>query len=350
MHPTSSVALDDFAAAAPHDSSPHDARLWRLLQRHGSGAMAYSSLQPGALHFVHEQLGYLAYIPVRHPLFAPRGMHVVIGDPVAAKADFAALLDAYAAANDAAVTVFLDIGRDFADVVSARGYPVNEFGVNWNIELAGFDAELRGKHYSHLRRWRNKARSEGVEVQEGRLGELDGAELRELNREWLSRKGGKDLAGLVRPLILYDEEGVRYFWARRQGRLLALAVFDPMYRDGRVIGYLHNASRAIKEAPNGTNDAIVLQAINQFKAEGREVLSLGLSPLALKSGEAYPHNRLVARGFDFIYRRCSFIYPCQGNFFHKEKYCAQQQPSFIAGIPTLKLYHLLGILRALGTL
>lgn len=345
MHPTSPVLIDDFAAATPQDSL-----LWRFLTRHGSSAMAYSSLQPGAAHFVHEQLGYLAYIPVRHPLFAPRGMNVVIGDPVAAKADFEALLHAYTAESDAAVTVFLDIGRDFADVASALGYPVNEFGVNWKIDLAGFDSELRGKHYSHLRRWRNKARNEDVEVHEGRLSELDGAELRELNREWLSRKGGKDLAGLVRPLILEDEKDVRYFWARRQGRLLALAVFDPMYRDGRVIGYLHNASRALKDAPNGSNDAIVLQAISQFKAEGKEILSLGLSPLALKNGEPYAHSSALAWAFGFIYRRCSFIYPCQGNFFHKEKYCGQQQPSFIAGTPTLNLYHLLGILKALGTL
>ena len=344
MQPTSSALLDDFTGAAAHNSL-----LWRFLRRHGSSAMAYSSLQPGAVQFTHEQLGYLAYIPVRHPLFAPRGMNVVIGDPIAAKADFAALLEAYTAESDAAVTVFLDIGSDFAEVLSARGYPVNAFGVNWQIDLAGFDFDLRGKHYSHLRRWRNKARNEGVEVHEGRLSDLGSEELSELNREWLSRKGGKDLAGLVRPLVFEDEENVRYFWALQQGRLLAVAVFDPMYRDGRVIGYLHNASRAIKEAPNGTNDAIVLQALGQFKAEGKEILSLGLSPLALQNGEPYRHSLTLAWAFGFIYRKCSFIYPCQGNFFHKEKYCGQPQASFIAGTPTLNLYHLLGILKALGT-
>jgi phosphatidylglycerol lysyltransferase len=344
MHSISSVLGDEVATQTPHS------RLRPFLVRHGSGAMAYSTLQPGAVQFIHEQLGYLAYIPIRHPLYAPRGMNVVIGDPIAAKADFAPLLDAYLAATDTASTAFLDIGRDFADVLSARGYPVNEFGVNSVIDLAGFDLDLRGKHYGHLRRWRNKARSEGVEVQEGRLSEQGGEELSELNREWLARKGGHDLAGLTRPLVLEDETDVRYFLARRNGRLLALAVFDPLYRDGRVIGYLHNASRAIKDAPNGTNDAIVLHAIGQFKAEGKETLTLGLSPLALKNGEAYPHNPRVAWAFDFIYRRCSFIYPCQGNFFHKEKYCGRQDASFIAGVPTLRLYHLLGILKALRAL
>lgn len=344
MHSISSVLGDEVAAQAPHS------RLRPFLVRHGSGAMAYSTLQPGAVQFIHDQLGYLAYIPIRHPLYAPRGMNVVIGDPIAAKVDFAPLLDAYLAATDTAFTAFLDIGRDFADVLSARGYPVNEFGVNSVIDLAGFDLDLRGKQYGHLRRWRNKARSEGVEVHEGRLSEQGSEELSELNREWLARKGGHDLAGLTRPLILEDETDVRYFLARRNGRLLALAVFDPLYRDGRVIGYLHNASRAIKEAPNGTNDAIVLHALGRFKAEGKETLTLGLSPLALKNGEAYPYNPRVAWAFDFIYRRCSFIYPCQGNFFHKEKYCGRQDASFIAGVPTLRLYHLLGILKALRAL
>jgi phosphatidylglycerol lysyltransferase len=341
---TVSTLLDGDCA----DQAQHS-RLWPFLLRHGGSAMAYSSLQPGAAQFIHPQLGYLAYIPVRHPLYAPRGMNVVIGDPIAARADFAPLLDAYLAATRV-LTVFLDIGSAFADVLSARGYPVNEFGVNSEIDLAGFDLELRGKQYAHLRRWRNKARSEGVEVHEGRLSEQGGEELDELNREWLARKGGHDLAGLTRPLVFEDEEGVRYFWARKHGRLLALAVFDPLYRDGRVIGYLHNASRAIKDAPNGTNDAIVLHAMGQFKAEGKELLTLGLSPLALKNGEAYPHNAWVAWAFDFIYRRCAFIYPCQGNFFHKQKYCGRQEASFVAGVPTLRLYHLLGILKALRAL
>ncbi len=201
----SQILPSDFPAQTPHTP------LWPWLKRHGSSAIAYSSLQPGAVQFIHEQLGYLAYIPVRHPLYAPRGMHVVIGEPIAAKADFAALLDAYLAETRTTLTVFLDIGSDFADVLSARGYPVNAFGVNWQIDLPGFDLDLRGKHYSHLRRWRNKARNEKVEVQEGRLSELGREELNELNREWLARKGGKDLAGLVRPLILEDEEQVRYF-------------------------------------------------------------------------------------------------------------------------------------------
>ncbi|MHA6493647.1 phosphatidylglycerol lysyltransferase domain-containing protein [Pseudomonas borbori] len=344
MQRASSALVHDFAAPVSH------AQLWRLLTRHGSSAMAYSSLQPGAAHFLDEQLGYLAYIPIRHPLYAPRGMNVVIGDPIAAPADVERLLDAYLAETRAALTVFLDIGSTFADVLSARGYPVNEFGVNSMIDLRGFDLALRGKQYSHLRRWRNKAHAEGIEVHEGRLGELGREELGELNREWLARKGGHDLAGLTRPLVLEDEDDVRYFWARQQGRLLALAVFDPMYRDGRITGYLHNASRALKDAPNGTNDAIVLHAIGQFQAEGKDILSLGLSPLALKNGERYPHNPVVAWAFDFIYRRCPFIYPCQGNVFHKEKYCGRQEASFIAGIPALNLYHLLGILKALRAL
>ena len=345
MHPVSPVLVDDFTAAPP----PHS-RLWPFLLRHGGTAMAYSSLQPGTRHFIHEPLGYLAYIPIRHPLYAPRGMNVVIGEPIAAKADFEPLLDAYLAATSTVLTFFLDIGSEFADVLSARGYPVNEFGVNSVIDLPGFDLDLRGKHYSHLRRWRNKARNEGVQVDEGRLSELGREELRDLNREWLARKGGHDLAGLTRPLVLEDEKDVRYFFARQNGRLLALAVFDPMYRDGRVIGYLHNASRAIEAAPNGTNDAIVLHALGQFKSEDKEILTLGLSPLALKNGEAYPHNALVAWAFDFIYHRCPFIYPCQGNFFHKEKYCGRQDASFIAGVPKLNLYHLLGILKALRAL
>jgi phosphatidylglycerol lysyltransferase len=324
-----------------------EALLVPYLRQHGRGCMAYSTLQPGLQYFIHERLGYLAYLRLRHPLFAPRGLHVVLGDPIAAVADHEALLDAYLQSPGAAATVFLEIGEAFAAILSRRGFPVNEMGVEWEIDLSGFDSELRGPSYSHLRRWRNKARKEGVEVVEGRISQLDRDELMALNREWLARKGGHEFIGLNRPLTLEDEDDVRYFWATREGRLLSLAIFDPMYRDGEVIGYLHNLSRIVGDAPHGTNDLIVLKALGRFQAEGRELLSLGLSPFALLGDGRYPHKPYLSGLFRFMFRHCPFIYPFEGNFFHKDKYRGRHFKVYLASIPGLSLYRVLGVFKAL---
>lgn len=321
--------------------------LTRYLHQHGRGCMAYSTLQPGLQHFIHERLGYLAYLPLRHPLLAPGRLHVVLGDPIAAVADYEALLDAYLQSPGAAATVFLEISEDFAEVLSRRGFPVNQMGVEWEIDLPGFDSELRGQAYSHLRRWRNKARKEGLEVVEGRISELDRDELMALSQEWLERKGGHEFVGLNRPLTVQDEDGVRCFWATRDGRLLSLAVFDPMYRDGEVIGYLHNLSRIVSDAPHGTNDLIVLEAIKRFQSEGRELLSLGLSPFALVEDGRYPHKPYLSKLFRFMFRRCPFIYPFQGNFFHKDKYRGRHSKVYLSSVPNLSLYRVLGVFKAL---
>ncbi|RFA26567.1 hypothetical protein CAI21_16510 [Alkalilimnicola ehrlichii] len=327
--------------------SDRDATLRWFLRRYGRGCMAYSTLQPGLDYFLHERLGYLAYLRLRHPIFAPRGLHVVIGDPVAAVADYEALLDAYLESPGAAATAFIEIGPNFATLLSRRGYPVNEVGIEWEIDLDEFDDELRGGQYSHLRRWRNKASKTGVEVAEGKISTLNREEVSALNRDWLQRKGGEELVGLVRPFVQENEPDVRYFWATKQGRLLSFAVFDPMYRDGQIIGYLHNLSRTVHDAPHGTSDLIVLEAIRRFRAEGREILSLGLSPLAGVEDAHYRHRTLVNKLFRFMYRNCSFIYPFEGNFFHKEKYRGRSIKTYIASMPAFSVYRVLGVCKAL---
>jgi len=343
---SSLLSTPDFEAIA----TGHDALLKHFLSKHGRGCMAYSSLQPVMQYFIHERLGYLAFIVLRHPLFAPGGMNVMICDPIAAVADYEALLDAYLQSPGAAATVFVEIGEHFANILSRRGFPVNEMGVEWEIDLPDFDCELRGPNYSHLRRWRNKARKEGVEVVEGRFSELNRDELTALNQDWLKRKGGHEFIGLNRPLMWVDEDDVRYFWATQKGRLLSLAIFDPLYRDGRVVGYLHNLSRIVSDAPHGTNDLIVLEAIKRFQAEGREVLSLGLSPLARVEDQRYPHKALLTKLFRFMFRHCSFVYPFAGNYFHKEKYRGRHFKVYLASIPGLNAYRVLGVFKALQIL
>lgn len=343
MNGTSLVLGEPLEGAATN----RDARLRHFLGRHGRGCMAYSTLQPGLEYFIHDSLGYLAYLPLRHPLFAPGRLHVVIGDPIAAPADYEALLGAYLAAPGAAATVFLEIGAAFADILARRGLPVNEMGIEWEIDLPTFDSDLHGPAFAHLRRWRNKARKDGVEVAEGRITDLDADELLALSRQWLQRKGGHEFIGLNRPLLLENEPDARYFWATRDGRLLSLAIFDPLYRDGQVIGYLHNLSRTLAEAPHGTNDLIVLEAIHRFQAEGREVLSLGLSPFAEVENGPYPHRAYLTGLFRFMFRHCPFIYPFQGNYFHKDKYRGRSFKVYLASVPALNLYRVLGVFKAL---
>ncbi len=69
---------------------------WHLLspylKQHGGRCMSYSTLQPGMEYFIDEDRGYLAYHTIRHPVLAPFGRRIVLGDPVAAVSDYASIL------------------------------------------------------------------------------------------------------------------------------------------------------------------------------------------------------------------------------------------------------------------
>ncbi len=323
--------------------------LFDYMRLHGRGAMAYSTLQPGLKHYVVEGIGYMAYFPLKHLLLAPRGLNVVIGVPIAAPADYEALLDHYLEHESTAIA-FVHVNEKFAQILSRRGYPVNEMGTEWELDLHCFDPALPGKDFSHLRRWRNKARKEGVRIYEQSIADIDHQQLAEVSADWLQRKGGQEYIGLNRPMSYEKETDVRYFFAYHEDRLVSIAVFDPMYEDSSICGYYHNTSRTHSLAPHGTNDLIILEAMTQFNQEGVDLISLGISPFALMEDGKFKYNRMVRKLFQFMYNHCPFIYPFQGNYFHKEKYRGQVTKTYVGSIPNLNVYRILGIFKALHIL
>ncbi|MEQ9364674.1 MAG: phosphatidylglycerol lysyltransferase domain-containing protein, partial [Leptospirales bacterium] len=108
----------------------------------------------------------------------------------------------------------------------------------------------------------------------------------------------------------------------------------------------HNLSRARQDAPHGTNDLIVLEAMRIFKAEGSEVLSLGLSPFAELKDEDYANSRVASALFRFMFEHCQFVYPFKGNYFHKQKYRGRSFQTYVSAMPAINIYRILGIFKA----
>lgn len=333
-------------------AAPPEQRLRSFLRTHGRSTLARSTLQADAEQFEVAGRGYVAYMPLRRGLLAPRGLRVVLGEPVCAVEDYDAVLDAFVEDSGSRTVAFLDFNHDFAQVLARRGHIVNEMGVEWDIDPRTFDPTLPGKEFAHLRRWRNKARKSGVRVVEGRMSTLlaeRGDELMALNEQWLSTKGGREMVGLTRPMVLHDEPDVRYLWALgADDELVGLTVLDPVYRDGALIGYMHNLARTAPHAVHGTNDLMVLEALARLRDDGCELLSLGLSPFAALTDGEFRHRRSVARLFHFLHERCQFIYPFKGNLFHKERYRGRPRTVYMAALPDLHVLQIPGFMKALG--
>lgn len=283
------------------------------LRAFGAHCLSHSTMQEGMHFFFMEDVGYLSYFMASHPILARQPRKIVISNPVCAPGDMERLLAAFLARE--ALPIFVQVERPCGELLARLGLEVNQIGVETDLPLP---FSLTGNRRGKLRQWRNKALREGVEVFEAPLSSMDLKEVRALSQDWLSRKGGVELRYLSRPLVYADEPGVRTFFAACQGRVVGLAVFDPMYRDGRIIGYYHNMDRLHRTAPGGTSALIVLTALERFTAEGLEKLALGMSPMCDMEDDLNA-NRFMASLLS-VFKRCTFLYPFEGNESHKRKF------------------------------
>jgi phosphatidylglycerol lysyltransferase len=304
-------------------------RYFDLIRRYGSSCLAYSTLQPG-LHY-HECSaieGFLAHARLWHPLLAPSPVTIAVAEPVCETSAAATLIESFQQVHPAAV--FLQVGAATASILRRLGLLTARLGVECAAELGCFEPS------SQLRRLERRAQREGVTVEECPIDEVDRDELLAVSADWLRRKGGREIRLLARPLAHRAEPDVRCFWARRDGRLIGFVVFDPIYRDRRIVGYYHNIVRYRGEAPLGTIDLITLAAMRRFRSDGIAAVSFGLCPLTdanrscQDKGESdivhAPFQRMLDRA-----RECAAdLYPFRGNEQFKRKYSPRVDATYLA--------------------
>ena len=318
------------------------------LRKYGTNSMSYSGLQSELRHFVLDNVGYIAYLPFKNLFWSLRGHRIIISDPVCDPKHYQQILKAFLEETPRAI--FVHIGADCGDALTALGVQVNGFGIETELPCNDFD--LGGKARAKLRQWRNKCEREGVSVIEKSIGAFDSTEpVKQLSKAWLNSKGTREYGILSRPFSYEPELDVRNFWAYQNGQLIAMAVFDPIYKDNKVIAYYHNVDRILPEAPNGTGAFLILEAMKQFRSEGKSFISLGMSPLfMIQSRPGHNKNQQTQKILKYTYKNLNSIYPFQGNASHKQKFAGTQRQVYIAATQGNNLWQVLILLKALGSL
>ena len=323
------------------------------LEKYGSNCMAYTSLEPTLEYFLVDGLGYIAFKRFKHWFWALRERVIVLADPICAPENTLVLLNEFLLKYSA--PIFVQSSRVFAEILNEKGFEVNQFGIETDLSIANF--ELAGKSRAKLRQWRNKCKREGIEIIEKPITECANQnEIKELSQLWLNNKGGAEYTFLVRPLRFEVEKDVRYFWAylpQKNGKkLIGFAVFDPIYCNQRVIGYYHNIDRIDASAPNGTSVSIVLHALEQFKIQGVNKISLGMSPLCLQRGfsSEMNFNKFTRKAFWYAFEKLNYIYPFKGNASHKNKFNGMQVPVYISSVKGANLWQVLVMMKGIGML
>ncbi|WP_432738208.1 phosphatidylglycerol lysyltransferase domain-containing protein [Maridesulfovibrio sp. FT414] len=268
-------------------------------------------------------MGYCAWINARN--IVSNDHAVILSNPVTSEHLQPIFIEKLASLLGKITLVQID--HSLATQLYRMGFKVYQLGIETELELASFN--LSGKNRSSLRQWKNKALRSGITVEEKKLSEIPQEEISLVSDCWIQRKGGREMSFLTRPLPDRDEDGVRFFWARMDGQLIGLAGFDPIYEHGRPVGYYHNFDRLKKEAVNGTSPYILLSAIEKFRSEKIERVSLGLSPLAGMNSE-FNLSGILKKISELFYRYGEPVYPFKGNDRHKSKFGGNRKKTYVA--------------------
>lgn len=311
------------------------------LRQYGRNCLSYSVLQAGMQYHLEENIGFIAYYTFRHWLLAPMGRDIVLSDPVCALDQAEGLLQRFFAKHPNSIV--LQCSEPIGKILEKLGYEVNHMGQDCELPLP---FKLEGKDRSKLRQWRNKCVRENVLIEEKPLSQLSAAEIDSLSKEWMQEKGGKELILLTRPFVRDDEPDTRCFWARQNGKLVGLAIFDPIYEKNKIIGYYHNFDRLTADAPNGTSVSLILEAIKTFEKEGVRKVSLGLMPLYVLRAH-FKHNEFTMKALRYAYKNLNFLYPFQGNISHKRKFHGRHIPVYFSSTKGNNLWELFVLMKAM---
>jgi len=319
------------------------------LQAHGYGSLAYSSLQKGLQYYMHPELGYVAYSPLRD---GPNSV-CVLADPICSKENTRALIEEFMKVKSD--PVFLHISKDVGKILNELGFTVNELGVETVIEIQKFN--LVGNKKQQLRNARNGAKKDDVTVVE--INTVDDAMLKSFKKisdGWMKEKviSDNEMQFIVRPVVFVDEIDVRKFVAVKDNEVVGFVIFDPMYEDGKVVGYIANHLRTNLERTYSVVDFIILEALEKFKLEGKKDLSLGLSPLAkVDDTQEFKHSKLLKAHFIYAFERGNFLYNFKNLARHKLKYRpelegAREEKVYCAMRTRFFLIRLYDVYRVLG--
>lgn len=253
----------------------------------------------------------------------------MLGDPIAPPEAWGRLIDDFLARE--ADVVFFQATRPTVQLLAARGFTINEFGLEARLDLRDYD--FVGSKKRNLRTAPKQAADLGHVTHEIRADDVMLEELRSVSQGWRrARRWRAQPRFLVRPVAL--DPGVRTFLTRdATGRAVAFGQFDPIWRDGQVKGYLFAVKQALPEAGDLASYGIMRRAIETFAAEGVHFMSLGLAPGAGVEDKEFAKSWLFRRVLMFAYHNPlfdRFVYSIRGLAKHKLAYADATEQTYVA--------------------
>ena len=297
-------------------------------EQHGEFSMAWSTVVQPLLSHVGDADGYIA--------FRTRwNQTIALGDPVCSTEKMDSLLTQFIESHHK--PSFIQISKSTAELLAKHNYRINQIGLDTTIRLQNYD--FAGKHKEWLRYAANWTNRRGFEVRECSFDQVRDTDVEAISEAWRKTRTvkSKEVRFLNRPIVLDDEPNVRkFFLFDPEGKIIAFVFLDPMFRRGKLFGYVTAIKRRLPDAPIYSEQAIMKKIIEQLKSEGVDELKLGLSPCASIEPSGFSESvwirKLFAWAFDssLVNRRA---YNLQGHAAYKSRFRADEETVYLASPP-----------------
>jgi lysylphosphatidylglycerol synthetase-like protein (DUF2156 family) len=302
-----------------------------FLREHGREALSYATVQDGLEYFIDDELGYLAFTSVTHPVFARKTKRIVLSDPVCSRENLPKLLGKFLEQNPN--SVFVVVSEHCAEVLRGLKFKINCVGPEPEIPIQTYNTKGNWKELDMIKRARNEAKREGYLIREEQIETVNKEKLVAVSSQWMGNKilNDREIWIYARRPVLENEEDVRKFVAYdKTGNVIGYVFYDPMYRDGKVFGYSANTSRCNESKYGRLATAIHMEAVDIFKAEGKEILNLCLAPFVRLELGKYNDDLISKLFFQLSEKYGNDIYNFKGLAFHKSKYRVTEKPLYFA--------------------
>jgi lysylphosphatidylglycerol synthetase-like protein (DUF2156 family) len=291
-----------------------------FLRQHGREALAYPTLQAGMEYFV-DDCGYIAYVTAQHPVFAHKPKPITFSDPVCAPQDFPEIIGRFLTTYPHAV--FACVSETCAEVLRGMNFKVNCIGYEVELPIQTYNTKGNWKELDLIKRSRNEAKREGITIREENIENVNREQLDAVSNKWIGTKkvSDREIWLYARRPVLETEPDVRKFVAYdRDGRAVGFVFYDPMYRAGEIFGYAANISRSDEQRFGRLATAIHMEAMEKFKAEGKQTLNLCLAPFVKLNAGKFNDDWGAKKFFELTAKFGNDIYNFTGLAFHKSKY------------------------------
>jgi len=246
---------------------------------------------------------------------------LVTGEPLAKNDDLREITQEFIsyARENRKLVVFLPTSERFARAVARKGFRIHKIATSPYFDLQNWNP--KGNAAKGLRLGINRARRGGVSVEPVTDITTDfRREVTELCDKWLNERTAGISFGWLFKLAPFQNAVVkRYFAARNtHGRLVGLLAASPI--PAREGWYLEDVLRN-SEAPDGTADLLVFEALRSLAAEGAKIATLGTVPLSdIRADEITSKGYLLGHVLDLTRKNLKSIYNIEGLRCFKSKF------------------------------